>query len=68
VATYLRNQLVRFLAQHEEVNVPALEARLAELASVQLGHTLKALASGLPIYEALLNRTQVKVTARGHVA
>lgn len=68
VATYLRNQLVRFLAQHEEVNVPALEARLAELAGVQLGHTLKALASGLPIYEALLTRTSVKVTERGRVA
>jgi rhodanese-related sulfurtransferase len=67
VATYLRNQLVRFLAQYEEVNVPALEARLAELAGIQLGHTLKALASGLPIYETLLTRSQVKVTERGRV-
>jgi hypothetical protein len=55
------------LAQHEEVNVPALEARLAELAGIQLGHTLKALASGLPIYETLLTRSQVKVTERGRV-
>lgn len=73
VSSFLRGQVTRFLArQRDRVTLgpggeDELNAVLAELAGVQLGHTLSALAAGLPIYEVRFDDTTARVTAAGVV-
>lgn len=73
VAGFLRAQLARFLSRTRETGLG--EARERELLSLmnglaarQLGHTLGALAAGLPIYDVLFRDDDgVEVIRRGEV-
>lgn len=57
VVSYLRGQLIAFALQQRAL-VPAIEAdvlraTLDEMAGEQMGHTLGALAKGLPVFDAV---------------
>ncbi|MDB4932051.1 MAG: Hydroxyacylglutathione hydrolase [Myxococcaceae bacterium] len=73
VAGFLRDQVARFLAHQGDLvalgagGTAELNAVLAELGAVQLGHTLSSLAAGLPIYEVRFADSAAHVTATGHV-
>lgn len=73
VAGFLRAQLARFLSRAREVGLgdareAELLARMNELASRQLGHTLRALAPGLPVFDVLFrDDDRVEVAPRGVV-
>ncbi|MFO0627327.1 MAG: hypothetical protein U0325_17080 [Polyangiales bacterium] len=73
VAGFLRAQLARFLARSREVGLGAareadLLAHMNTLASRQLGHTLRALAPGLPIFDVIFrDDDRVEVEPRGVV-
>ena len=74
VSSFLRAQVTRFLArQGDRVTLgrggeAELSAVLTELGDVQLGHTLTALAAGLPVYEVRFDDVTARVTAAGHIA
>jgi rhodanese-related sulfurtransferase len=73
VAGFLRGQLARFIARSRQSGLREsaeheLLARMNELGARQLGHTLGALAAGLPVYDVTFDDDDaVRVEARGHV-
>lgn len=73
VAGFLRGQLARFLSRTREVGLGEaregeLLAHMNDLASRQLGHTLRALAPGLPVFDVLFrDDDRVEVNLRGVV-
>lgn len=73
VAAFLRGQLAHFLARTRAVGLAAggeaaLNARMSALGDAQLGHTLAALAPGLPVYDVTFDDDgRVRVEARGAV-
>ncbi len=73
VSGFLRGQVTRFLArQGDRLALGAggeieLNAVIEELGGVQLGHTLAALAAGLPVYEVRFGDASAQVTAVGRV-
>lgn len=72
VSGFLRGQLARFLGRQAGFGgtsvVEPLTARMSELGGVQLGHTLGALARGLPIFDVVFgDNDAVAVHARGEV-
>lgn len=74
VSAFLRVQLAQWLAlQQDLVTLPTggaavLEAEIARLAAMQLGHTLGALANGLPVYDVVFDEHAIDVRAVGAVA
>jgi rhodanese-related sulfurtransferase len=74
VTAFLRGQLAQWLAlQGDLVQLPAggvaaLAAEIERLAGVQLGHTLGALAKGLPIYDVIFGDGSIDVRAVGSVS
>ena len=60
VATYLRRELARWLVLQVDLFAPpeakALFEAMDALHSVQLGHTLGALAPGLPVFDVVVRR------------
>jgi hypothetical protein len=73
VAVFLRAQVARLLTRVRafglgEAREGELLAHMNELASRQLGHTLRALAPGLPVFDVLFRDDDgVEVEARGFV-
>ena len=73
VAVFLRGQVARLLTRARafglsEAREGELLAHMNELASRQLGHTLRALAPGLPVFDVLFcDDDRVEVEARGLV-
>ncbi len=74
VASFLRHELVEFLALQSDVvaldaaHKAALHAEVEALGGQQLGQTLQRLAKGLPIYTVTFRRDgAVDVEAAGHV-
>jgi rhodanese-related sulfurtransferase len=76
VAGFLRRQLAAFLAQQDDLWRLApdgsaeaeLLATMNELAGAQLGHTLSALAAGLPVFDVVFSaKGEPTVLERGHV-
>ena len=74
VSAFLRAQLAQWLALQTDLvtlpagGVPALVAEIERLAAVQLGHTLGALAPGLPIYDVIFEDGSIDVQAVGSVS
>jgi rhodanese-related sulfurtransferase len=71
VVDYLRGQLIAFALQQRAL-VPAIEPAalrktLDEMASVQMGHTLGALAKGLPVFDATYSPGSWDVRDAGRV-
>jgi rhodanese-related sulfurtransferase len=73
VCGFLRAQLAEWLSlQTDLVSLPgggvaALVAEIDRLAAIQLGHTLGALAGGLPVYDVIFEDGAIDVRAVGHV-
>jgi rhodanese-related sulfurtransferase len=74
VAAWLRGQLVRFLARERDLvtlgagGEAELLREVETLGATQMGHTLSALAAGLPVYDVVFDDDErVRVVAQGHV-
>ena len=74
VSNFLRDELIEFIAQQDDVvaltsgELEALHGEVASLGQQQLMATLTRLAAGLPIYQVRFGRSgDVGVEAQGHV-
>jgi rhodanese-related sulfurtransferase len=69
VSAFLRGQLAQWLALQTDLvsaDSAALEVEIATLAATQMGHTLRALALGLPVYDVVFGRS-IEVRAAGEI-